>query len=97
MTLELIETGRMLPEELELFQQEQTDLDWLIDHEREIEERYPGKYFAVVNQELFVGDSYEEVEQKVLSKYPDRYPCIEYVPWTKETLIYDLLWPISLQ
>lgn len=87
MALKLIETGKLTPEEHERSRQDQADFDWLVEHAQEIEEQYPGKYFAIVNQELFVGDTYEETEQKAKSKYPNRDPFIEYTPWTKKVLV----------
>lgn len=87
MALRLKETRQATPEEHERFMQDQADFDWLAAHAEEIEREYRGKYIAVVNQELFMGDTYEEVEEKVRLKYPDRRPFVEYIPWTKRILV----------
>ena len=87
MPLKLLETKKTNQEELQRFKMDQEDFDWLAEHSEEIGEKYKGKYIAVVNKEIFVGDSIEEVMLGARSKYPQRDAFIEYVPVKKRVMV----------
>jgi len=87
MALKLERIEKTTPEELLRLEQDEADFQWLADHAAEIEENYKGKYVAVVNQELFVGDSVREARQKAAAKYPNREPYIEFVPLQRRILV----------
>jgi|LGVF01.1.fsa_nt_gb hypothetical protein len=87
MPLKLIETRRTSQEELQRVKMDQVDFDWLAEHTEEIGEKYKGKCIAVVNKEIFIGDSIEEVMRDARSKYPDRDAFVEYVPVKKRVMV----------
>ena len=66
---------------------DQADFAWLAEHAQEIEARYRGKYIAVVNSTLFVGESYEEVREKASAACPDKEPFVEQVPIKRRMLV----------
>jgi hypothetical protein len=74
-------------EELEKFRQYEEDHDWLSDHAQEVEEKYKGKFIAVVNKQLFVGESWEEAFAKAKQTFPERYPIVEYIPWKRRIMV----------
>lgn len=60
-----------------------TDVEkgFLFEHSQELFEKYPGKYIAVVDNELAaVGRSTLEVFKKAKEKHPDKMVSISYVP-----------------
>ena len=81
MALKLLEEGKINPEEKIEIELDQEDFNWWCDHSKELEEKYLGKYVSIINKEVFAGDTYEEAESKAKSKYPNRQPFIEYVPY----------------
>jgi len=87
MSLRLIRTERTSEEDLQRFKADQEDFEWLVRHSREIEEQSKGKYIAVVNKEVFVGDSFEEAEQKAKAKYPERDPYVEFIPLKPRVMV----------
>lgn len=56
------------------------DQHWIHKHFEELVDNYAGRYVAVANEELFVGDSLMEVRQEALKKYPNVNPSILWVP-----------------
>jgi hypothetical protein len=56
------------------------DEQWIHDHFEELVDAYAGRYVAVANEELFVGDSPKEVEEKARQKYPNSIPSVLGVP-----------------
>jgi hypothetical protein len=87
MPLKLIETKKTSKEEFQRFKADQEDFDWLAEHSEEIGEKYKGKYIAVINKEIFVGDSIEKVMLDAKLKYPERDAFIEYVPIKKRVMV----------
>ncbi len=67
-------------EELELYLKDQKDADIFAQRSLEIYENYKGKYVTIVEGELFVGDTWLEIEEQVKKKYPHRSPCIRFIP-----------------
>ena len=59
-----------------VFERARRNMLWLNDHimELEIFKLYRGRFIAVSEGELFVGDSPEEVEQLALAKHPEDVP-----------------------
>ncbi len=90
MSTQPVSQGRLSPEEAKRFQEDMEDMQWFDEHVHEIFETCKGKYVAVANKELFVGDTVEEVLMAVRAKYPDRHPNIDYVnPNPPRVMIYD--------
>ncbi len=74
-------------EELEELKRDAEDIAWWNEHAREFETRYRGKYLTVINKEVFVGDTYEEVCERIKAKYPDEEPFIDHIPYRREILV----------
>jgi len=74
-------------EELEELRRDIEDVAWWNKHAHEFQNKYRGKYLTVINKEIFVGDSYDEVYEQVKAKYPDEEPFIDYIPYKKEILV----------
>ena len=55
MPFTVVRTEEVTPEELQRFQQDEEDYEWLSAHAQEIEGQYKGKFIAVVNRQLFAG------------------------------------------
>jgi len=72
MALKLVKTEPRNEEEYQRFLADENDSDWFSAHYDEIKENYRGKYIAVVNEELFVGETAEEAETQAKVKYPYR-------------------------
>lgn len=87
MSLKIVRTEEVTSEELQRFQQDEEDYEWLSDHAQEIEAQYKGKFIAVVNRQLFVGESWEEVQAKAKAAFPDRDPIVEYIPWKRQVKV----------
>ncbi|HXG66658.1 MAG TPA: hypothetical protein VNO70_16275 [Blastocatellia bacterium] len=82
-----------LPENPELermFELAGRNVRWFNEHAMEIEvfKRYRGRYLAVSEGELFVGDSPEEVERLALEKHPNDVPHVRYILREKAYRIY---------
>lgn len=80
MPLKLIRTEKTSKEDLQRFKVDQEDFEWFAEHSEEIERSYRGKFVAVVNKEVFSGNSYEEAEKNAKAKYPECDPYIEHIP-----------------
>lgn len=73
--------------ELEELRRDAEDVAWWNEHVREFETRYRGKYLTVINKEVLVGDSYDEVYKQAKAEYPDEEPFIDHIPYKKEILV----------
>ena len=56
------------------------DQKWIQEHFEELVENYAGRYIAVSNEEVVVGESLQEVRRTALKKYPSINPSILRVP-----------------
>lgn len=66
---------------------ENTDFLWLNQHTPELQDKYAGKWIAVVKQEVVgIGDSAIEAFNAARKKFPDVRPLLDFVP-TEECLI----------
>ncbi|MBU0599295.1 hypothetical protein KKB84_05525 [bacterium] len=58
---------------------------YLLEHSQEFSEKYPGKYIAVIKNELVaIGNSNIEVFKKAKEQYPDKEVSITYIPTDEE-------------
>ena len=87
MPLKLIRAEPMLPDEVERFRLDEEDAEWVAEHAAEIEERYRGRYIAVVNKQIYVGDSFEEAEGLARRVCPERDPIVEHIPAKNRLLV----------
>ena len=73
-----------------LFEQARRNLLWFEEHALALDvfDLYRGRYIAVSNEELFVGESPEEVERLARNKHPDDLPHVRYIPQEKVSRIY---------
>ncbi|MFP3910004.1 MAG: DUF5678 domain-containing protein [Archaeoglobaceae archaeon] len=61
--------------------------DYFLRHSQELSEKYPGKYIAIVGQELVaVSTSGHEAFEKAKKEYPDKEIYIAYIPTEEETI-----------
>ena len=58
-----------------------------LPHAQEIEGQYKGKFIAVVNRQLFVGKSWEEVQTNAKAAFPDRDLIVKYIPWKRQVQV----------
>ena len=57
------------------------DFTWLNNHTPELQERYAGKWIAVVNQEVVgIGDTAKEAFNQARKRYPSVRPLLDVVP-----------------
>jgi hypothetical protein len=69
-----------LPKELESWQQdEKARTDWDARAE-ELERDYPGRFVALVEDEVFAADTAPELLSLVHESHPDAQPAIRYIP-----------------
>jgi len=67
--------------------QEEKDFLWLGKHTPELQEKYAGKWIAVVNEEVVgVGDTAVQAYDQSRKRYPDIKPLLDVVP-TEESMI----------
>ena len=67
--------------------QEEKDFLWLGKHTPELQEKYAGKWIAVVNEEVVgVGDTATQAYNQSKIRYPDFRPLLDVVP-TEECMI----------
>ncbi len=81
-----VKTEKMSEEEIRESRLSQADLLWWSENSpRIVVEANCGKYVAVVNQEAFLGETYEETEEKAKAKYPNRSFWVHHIPsrWGK--------------
>lgn len=74
-------------EELEELRRDAEDVAWWNEHAHEFETRYRGKYLTVIDKEVLVGDSYEDVYEQAKARYPNDEPFVDHIPYKKEILI----------
>lgn len=59
----------------------------LLSHMDELMEKYPGKYLALVDDEIVsVDDSEFEAYRKAKEKYPEKKISLMYIPTEEETV-----------
>jgi hypothetical protein len=89
-TLLTVEERDMPPELGRLFEQATRNLFWFSENAEElgVYKRYRGRYIAASGQELFVGDTPEEVERLARARHPDEMPHVRYIPQEKRYRIY---------
>ena len=87
MALKLLKFEPKDEEQYQQFLADDKDSIWFSEHYEQIKEKYKGKYVAVVNEELFVGETIEEAESKAKEKYPHREPFLDHVPYKQRILI----------
>lgn len=73
--------------ELKELEEEEEDYKWWSEKVVEFEQKFKGKYLAIINKEVHIGDSFQEAYQKAKEKYPGREPIVEYIPYKKEILV----------
>ena len=84
MPLKLIESRKATAEEQMRGEIVQKDFEWMADHSTEISQKYRGKYLAVVNDEIFAGETKDEVVKLLRERYPNRRPFVKYIPYKKK-------------
>lgn len=87
MTLKLLKRGKLAPGELDVLQADEEDLEWFEARVKELQRKYRGKYLAIVNKELFVGESFAAARDAAKAKYPDREPLVEFIPIKKRVMV----------
>lgn len=87
MPLKLVESRKATAEEQKSGEIVQRDFEWMAEHSAEISQNYRGKYIAVVNEEVFVGKTKEEIVKLLREKYPSRRPFVRYIPFKKKIKI----------
>ncbi len=83
MALKLIESRPATEDEKKRSQELEADSQWLSHHSSEIWEKYKGKYIAVVEQTLFLGDTWEEAVRKAKKRCPAREPLVRHIPYKR--------------
>ena len=59
--------------------------EFLLKHSQELSEKYPGKYLAIIGNEVVaIGFSEPEVFEKAKRKYPNKEVYISYMPTDEE-------------
>ncbi|MEW6096318.1 MAG: DUF5678 domain-containing protein [bacterium] len=59
--------------------------NYLLKHSQEFSEKYPGKYIAIIKDELVaIGNSSIEVFKRAKEEYPDEEVSITYIPTDEE-------------
>lgn len=90
MALKLVESRLPTEDEKNKAQVMYDDYDWFSKHSEEIWEKYKGKYIAVANQSLLVGDTLDEVLKKAKEKAPDKDPFIKHILYKRRIWVYDI-------
>ena len=75
-----VKSGKLSEEEAQQYQLLHEDFAWWADNLPKLSEGNRGKFMAVVNQEVFFGDTYEEAEEKAKAKYPNRRFAVHHIP-----------------
>jgi len=87
MPFTVVRTEAVTTQELRRFQQDEEDYEWLSAHAQEIEAQWRGKFIAVANRQLFIGESREDAEAKAKAAFPDYDPIVEYIPWKRQVKV----------
>ena len=75
-----VKTEKMSADETRENQLLEEDFVWWSDHSPKlVVEENRGKHIAVVNKEVFFGDTYQEAKKKAMAKYPNRRFIVHYV------------------
>ncbi|MBL7075211.1 hypothetical protein ISS37_08255 [candidate division KSB1 bacterium] len=62
--------------------------EFLLKHSKELSEKYPVKYLAIIGNEVAaISNSTHEAYKKVKAKYPDKKVHISYMPTPEEVNI----------
>ncbi len=76
-----VKSGKLSEEEARQYQLIHEDFVWWCDNSAKFfVEENRGKHIAVVNQEVFFGDSYQEAKKKAMAKYPNRCFAVNHIP-----------------
>lgn len=62
------------------------DFEWLNKNMHKLQQKYVGKFIAVVNKFVCVGNTAMEAYRKSKKKFPDQEPLMDIVP-SKECLL----------
>jgi hypothetical protein len=87
MPLKFVRSETVSSDELERFRLDEEDAQWLAERAQEFEQQYRGKYIAVVNKQIFVGESFEEAHALARRACPEREPIVEHVPLKRRLLV----------
>jgi hypothetical protein len=87
MPFTVVRTEAVTAQELRQFQRDEEDYEWLSAHAQEIETQWRGKFIAVANRQLFIGESREDAEAKAKVSFPDYDPIVEYIPWKRQVKV----------
>jgi len=80
MALKFVRTESVSLEDVERLRLDEEDLQRFAEHAQEIERLYKGKYVAIVNKQLYAGESFEEAETLARNACPERDPLVEQIP-----------------
>jgi hypothetical protein len=85
------------PEFTRIFERSSRNMEWFNEHAMELQvfNLYRGRYIAVSEGEIFVGDSRHEVEKLARQKHPDDVPHVQYIPLKKVYRIYAYQWTVA--
>ncbi len=75
-----VKTEKMSEEEILENHLLHEDFVWWADNLPRLSDGNQGKFMAVVNQEVFFGDTYEKAEEKAKAKYPNRRFAVHHIP-----------------
>lgn len=87
MSFTIVRTEAVTTEDLRQFQRDEEDHEWLSAHAQEIETQWRGKFIAVANRQLFIGESRDEAAAKAKIAFPDSDPIVEYIPWKRQVQV----------
>jgi hypothetical protein len=62
--------------------------EWLTAHGAPLFERFPGKYIAVSEGDVFVAEHASEARQLASEKHPDDEPFLQFIPRESRERIY---------
>jgi hypothetical protein len=62
--------------------------EWLTEHGAPLFERFPGKYVAVSEGEVFVADDASEARREAIERHPNDEPFLQYIPRESRERIY---------
>jgi hypothetical protein len=62
--------------------------EWLTAHGAPLFERFPGKYIAVSEGDVFVAEHAPEARRLASEKHPDDEPFVQFVPRESRERIY---------
>ena len=62
--------------------------EWLTKHGASLFAKYPGRYIAVSEGEVFVADDHWEARRLAKEQHPDDEPFVQYIPEESYERIY---------